>query len=94
MTRPANTSDPRVAIEVRISVSDQGPGVPDDFLSEAVKPFKTADQSRSDGGTGLGLALVSAVARLHDGTVNLTNTDPGLCVTLAINLARETAPSS
>ncbi len=69
---------------VSIDVSDEGPGVPEGFLADATKPFKTADASRSDGGTGLGLALVAAVARLHNGDVHLANTRPGLRVTLSL----------
>lgn len=72
---------------VELSVSDQGPGMPDKFLDEALMPFKTVDQSRSEGGTGLGLALVAAVARLHDGRVRLENTEPGLRVSVALSRA-------
>lgn len=69
--------------DVLLRVSDEGPGLPDAFMSEAVKPFTTQDSSRSEGGSGLGLALVLAVARLHGGDVQLCNLNPGLCVTLS-----------
>ena len=72
---------------VELSVSDQGCGLPDDFLEEALKPFATADRSRTDGGTGLGLALVSAVARLHNGDVKLSNMNPGLRVSVNLRTA-------
>jgi len=63
---------------VSVCVSDQGPGIPDDDLTRAIERFVTLDDSRSDRGTGLGLALVSAVAQLHHGDLRLTNNDPGL----------------
>lgn len=72
---------------VELSVADQGPGLPDDFVQTATKPFTTVDQSRADGGSGLGLALVAAVARLHDGEVHLSNTHPGLRVTVCLRRA-------
>ncbi len=84
-----NDSTVEVSLErkeehVELSVSDQGPGLPEGFIHEALQPFKTADPSRTDGGTGLGLALVAAVARLHDGMVHLENCEPGLRVTLRL----------
>lgn len=67
-----------------LSVSDEGPGLPPDFIDQALKPFTTPESSRTDGGTGLGLALVSAVAHLHGGAVRLDNLRPGLRVTLRL----------
>jgi signal transduction histidine kinase len=52
-------------------VEDEGPGFPADFVSRAFERFARADESRSSGGTGLGLALVAAVAETHDGTVRI-----------------------
>ncbi|MEP6388854.1 MAG: ATP-binding protein, partial [Halioglobus sp.] len=72
---------------IELTVSDEGCGLPDDFLGEALRPFTTANRSRTDGGTGLGLALVLAVARLHNGDVKLSNTNPGLRAT--VNLRTE-----
>ncbi|MEM6888565.1 MAG: HAMP domain-containing sensor histidine kinase [Pseudomonadota bacterium] len=69
---------------VEYSICDTGSGVPDAFLDQAIKPFATLDHSRTQGGSGLGLALVSAVARLHNGEVWLKNTTPGLCATLRL----------
>lgn len=73
---------------VRLSVADNGPGIPEDRRDDAVKRFVRLDESRSKPGTGLGLSLVQAVAALHGGTLELTHTDPankerpGLTVTM------------
>jgi len=61
-----------------VSVSDKGPGIPDKDLTRAIERFVTLDDSRADRGTGLGLALVSAIAHLHHGHLRLANNDPGL----------------
>ena len=52
-------------------VEDDGPGFPDGFVDRAFDRFARADESRSSGGTGLGLALVAAVAETHDGTARI-----------------------
>lgn len=50
---------------VLLSVSDNGPGIPDDVRERLFEPFFTTHTR----GTGLGLAVVQAVARAHDGAV-------------------------
>jgi signal transduction histidine kinase len=58
-----------------ISVEDEGPGFPEDFIDKAFDRFSRADASRSTrgpGGTGLGLALVQAVAQAHGGTTTIS----------------------
>ncbi len=52
---------------LELSVSDEGPGFPDTFGSEAFERFTQADSGRSDTNAGLGLAIVRAVARAHGG---------------------------
>jgi two-component system cell cycle sensor histidine kinase PleC len=58
---------------VDISVSDTGIGIPDDQVDRVMKPFEQLDNryTRGGGGTGLGLALVKALAELHGGSVTL-----------------------
>ena len=53
-----------------IRVSDEGPGFPDDFVPRAFERFSRADEARTSGGAGLGLAIVDAVARAHSGGVS------------------------
>src|SRR6185436_2638923 len=55
----------REASELVFRVSDAGPGVPADLRARILDPFFTTHAD----GTGLGLALVSVIARLHGGTV-------------------------
>jgi len=60
---------------VAISVSDQGPGVPDEDLSRVFERFYRVDKSRArdPGGTGLGLAIVRHLVELHGGEVRAEN---------------------
>lgn len=58
---------PGVCDTVEICVIDNGPGIPENIQDELFKPFFT---TRNDG-TGLGLAVVHAVARAHGGSVRL-----------------------
>jgi signal transduction histidine kinase len=58
--------------EVRVSVSDEGPGMPPEFVDVAFDRFSRADTSRVGEGSGLGLALVRAVAESHGGTATVT----------------------
>lgn len=51
-----------------VSVRDEGPGFPDDFLPRAFERFSRADPARGRSGTGLGLAIVSAIAAAHGGS--------------------------
>lgn len=80
---------------VRLSVCDNGPGVPEDKRSEVTKRFVRLDESRTKPGTGLGLSLVEAVMELHGGTLELSATDetrttsPGLTVTMVFPAVTE-----
>lgn len=67
-----------------ITVADRGPGIPEADRARVLDRFVTLDASRGGRGTGLGLALVAAVAHLHGGTVTLADNAPGLAVTLAL----------
>ncbi|MEI6899656.1 MAG: sensor histidine kinase, partial [Bacteroidota bacterium] len=52
-----------------ISVSDSGPGIPDEIMNEIFTPFYT---TRTEG-TGLGLAIVKEIIDLHNGTIIVKN---------------------
>jgi hypothetical protein len=64
--------------DLEILVTDAGPGFPAEFLPHAFERFRRPDtgRSRSDGGAGLGLAIVSAIAVAHGGTA-LARNQPG-----------------
>jgi signal transduction histidine kinase len=63
---------------VEIAVADSGPGVAPEDRKRALRRFVRLEQSRSRPGSGLGLSLVAAVARLHGGSVRLEDNAPGL----------------
>ncbi|MEQ1617460.1 MAG: HAMP domain-containing sensor histidine kinase, partial [Terricaulis sp.] len=68
--------------ETRLEVADNGPGVSADDRGRILEPFIRLDKSRSTPGAGLGLAIVAAIARLHDAGLVLENAAPGLRVAL------------
>jgi len=65
--------------DVEISVSDEGPGIPDEDLSRVFERFYRVDKSRArdPGGTGLGLAIVKHLVGLHRGEVRAENRPEG-----------------
>lgn len=76
--------------KVYLSVRDDGPGIPEADREKVLKRFVRLEKSRTTSGSGLGLSLVSAVARAHGATLMLGETDPGaqlpgLTLTLAFN---------
>ncbi len=70
-----------------IEVSDEGPGFPAGFLPHAFERFARPDggRSRGDGGAGLGLAIVQAIAAAHGGTAAAAN-KPGGGAVVALHL--------
>ena len=67
-----------------IVVTDRGPGVPASDRERVLDRFVRLEASRSEPGSGLGLSLVAAVARLHGGSLRLEDNEPGLRVILAL----------
>jgi hypothetical protein len=63
---------------VEICVADHGPGISEADRERATERFFRAESARSTTGSGLGLALVSAVAQLHNGQLKLEDNNPGL----------------
>ena len=66
------------ADRVCISVADNGPGIPDGDRKRVLERFVRLEKSRSEPGSGLGLSLVNAVARLHGGTFRIEDNAPGV----------------
>jgi signal transduction histidine kinase len=82
----ASTEQDRIVV----TVSDRGPGIPQADRSRVVDRFVRLERSRSLPGSGLGLSLVSAVARLHGGELKLEDNAPGLKA--RISLPRAATP--
>jgi signal transduction histidine kinase len=70
--------------EYRLWVADNGPGIPENSREEAMKKYGRLEQARTLEGSGLGLALVAAVARLHGGDLSLEDNRPGLRAVLRL----------
>lgn len=73
-----------LADHVEIAVGDHGPGIAPADRERALKRFVRLEESRTHPGSGLGLSLVAAVARLHGGRVRLEDNEPGLRVILEL----------
>jgi signal transduction histidine kinase len=69
---------------VRIAVEDRGPGIPEADRIKVTERFYRGESSRGTPGSGLGLTLVDAVARLHGGTLRLEDARPGLRAVLTV----------
>ena len=72
---------------VAFSVADHGPGISDKDRERVLKRFVRLEESRTKPGTGLGLSLVAAVARLHGGSIRLDDNKPGLKVVMTLPAA-------
>jgi signal transduction histidine kinase len=69
---------------ILLTVSDSGPGIPEADRGHVIERFVRLEQSRSKPGSGLGLSLASAVARLHGGELTLEDNHPGLKSIIAL----------
>ena len=82
---PAEGKTGKVTVGVRqagghvlIEVGDNGPGIPAADRARVVERFVRLEKSRTEPGSGLGLSLVSAVARLHKGEFRIEDNAPGV----------------
>jgi two-component system, OmpR family, sensor kinase len=92
----------RVTLEIQskhieITISDDGPGIPDDQLERARRPFQTLSSARTNGasgGFGLGLAIAERLITAQGGRLGLSNRQPhGLNVSVHLE-ARPSAHAS
>ncbi|MDF1775581.1 MAG: ATP-binding protein [Rhizobiaceae bacterium] len=70
---------------VLLSVSDNGPGVPQADREKVLRRLYRLERSRTTPGSGLGLSLVKAIADIHNVDLTLTDNQPGLRVSLTFN---------
>ncbi|MEX2615119.1 MAG: ATP-binding protein [Alphaproteobacteria bacterium] len=68
---------------MRLTVCDTGPGIPPDDRERVLERFVRLDDSQNIPGSGLGLSLVAAVAKLHGARLSLEDNEPGLRISLA-----------
>jgi signal transduction histidine kinase len=87
----ANGATPEIVVRalnsgdrILLTVADTGPGIPLADRAHVVERFVRLEQSRSQPGSGLGLSLASAVARLHGGELTLEDNHPGLKSVIAL----------
>jgi signal transduction histidine kinase len=75
---------------VVIAVADEGHGIPPEMRAEIFERFARSDDARSrrEGGAGLGLAIVTAIARAHGGAVSLAPGAVGACFELRLPLTQ------
>lgn len=78
----------RVGDRVEITVADQGPGIAPEDRERVVGRFVRLENSRSRPGSGLGLSMAAAVARLHHGALRIEDNAPGLRVVLSLPAVR------
>lgn len=74
----------RVGDTLRLGVADSGPGIPSEARGRVLDRFVRLEEARSRPGFGLGLSLVNAVVRLHQGTLALEDHAPGLSVVITL----------
>ncbi len=77
---------------IDLTVADSGPGIPPEDRTRVLERFVRLEKSRNSPGTGLGLSLVAAVARMHDAKLILGDNTPGLKA--AISFPRTRRPMS
>ncbi|MFS8038834.1 ATP-binding protein [Xanthobacter sp. AM11] len=89
--RPADGSRGRIVVTVTreggeavLTVADTGPGIAPADRERVVDRFVRLETSRTRPGSGLGLSLVAAVARLHGGSLSFADNAPGLVATFRL----------
>ena len=88
--RQVEVSARRVGEMIEITVADHGPGISPKDRERVLGRFVRLENSRSRPGSGLGLSMVAAVARLHHGALRIEDNEPGLRVVLSLPAIRPT----
>jgi signal transduction histidine kinase len=78
---------------IGVAVSDNGPGIPPEEREAVLRRFHRVEKSRHTPGSGLGLSLVAAVAKLHGLSLTIDSSYPGSCVTLERDAPPQVMPS-
>ncbi|HEX9461387.1 MAG TPA: ATP-binding protein [Alphaproteobacteria bacterium] len=78
---------------IGVTVADSGPGIPASERDAVLRRFYRVEKSRHTPGSGLGLSLVAAVAKLHGLRVTIEDAGPGCSITLARDEAPAALPS-
>jgi PAS domain S-box-containing protein len=80
--------------EAMLKVCDSGVGIAAELLPHVFEPFVQSERTRkrSEGGVGLGLALVKGLVEMHSGTVVATSEGPGRGAQFTVRLPRTAAP--
>jgi PAS domain S-box-containing protein len=83
----------REASAVALTVEDEGPGIPKEFLPHLFERFRRLEggSTRQHGGLGLGLSIVRHLVELHGGTVHATSGAPGQGALFTVRLPRAPA---
>jgi signal transduction histidine kinase len=89
-----DVSAKRFCDRVEITVADHGPGISPADRERVVGRFVRLENSRSRPGSGLGLSMAAAVARLHHGALRIEDNAPGLRVVLSLPATRAAAMAS
>jgi signal transduction histidine kinase len=71
-------------VNIVIEIADRGKGIPEGDRARVTERFVRLETSRSQPGSGLGLSLVAAIARLHRGSLELADNHPGLIARLIL----------
>ncbi len=84
-----DVSAKRVCDRIEITVADHGPGISAADRERVVGRFVRLENSRTRPGSGLGLSMAGAVARLHQGALRIEDNAPGLRVVLSLPALRQ-----
>jgi signal transduction histidine kinase len=79
---------------VAIVVRDNGPGIPEAERPRVTERFYRLDSSRNLPGNGLGLSIVSAIATLHGGALQLEDASPGLLARIVLPAGSAPEPAA